>query len=182
MAIALTPTPVLRTGRLRLDPLGPEHLEGAWAALHDGEVMRLTGTHATFTRDTIVTWLASLGGRDDRSDWAIIREADGVYLGEVVLNDVDEDNRSAGFRIALGSAEWFGQGYGTEATRAVLAHAFETAGLHRVELEVFAFNPRAQRSYEKCGFVVEGRRRDALLWDGEWVDAIVMGCLSHEKR
>jgi len=38
---------------------------------------------------------------------------------------------------------------------------------------------RAQRAYEKAGFVVEGRRRDALLWDGEWVDAVVMGCLSH---
>ncbi|CAM5295092.1 RimJ/RimL family protein N-acetyltransferase OS=Leifsonia shinshuensis OX=150026 GN=HNR13_002579 PE=4 SV=1 [Leifsonia shinshuensis] len=141
--------------------------------------MRLTGTHATFTEDQVQEWLAGLAALDGRADWAILRTADGVHLGEAVLNDLDADNRSAGFRIMLGSPHWFGSGYGTEATRAVLEHAFGTAGLHRVELEVFAFNPRAQRAYEKAGFVVEGRRREALHWDGEWVDAIVMGCLSH---
>lgn len=166
------------TERLRLEPLGPEHLPGAWAALQEPEVLRLTGTHARFTRDAVRTWLAGLASRPERADWAIIARDDGRYLGEAVLNDLDTDNRSAGFRIALGSPSLFGRGYGTEATRAVLDQAFR-AGLHRVELEVFAFNPRAQRAYEKAGFVVEGRRRDALLWDGDWVDAIVMGCLSH---
>lgn len=141
--------------------------------------MRLTGTHAAFTEDGVRDWLSSLASRDDRADWAILRAEDGEHIGEAVLNDLDEDNRSAGFRIALGAPRWFGRGYGTEATRAVLDHAFGTAGLHRVELEVFAFNPRAQRAYEKAGFVTEGRRRDALLWEGEWVDAIVMGCLAH---
>ncbi|WP_278046475.1 GNAT family N-acetyltransferase [Leifsonia shinshuensis] len=160
-------------------PLGPEHFAGTWASLQEPEVVRLTGTHATFTRDAVSAWLEGLRDRDDRSDWAILRSDDGTHLGEVVLNDVDDDNLSAGFRIMLGSPRWFGSGYGTEATRAVLGHAFDTLGLHRVELEVFAFNPRAQRAYEKAGFVVEGRRRDALLWDGEWFDAIVMGCLSN---
>lgn len=159
-------------------PLGPEHLEGTWAALQQPEVMRLTGTHATFTRDGVHAWLASLAGRDDRADWAILRAEDGEHIGEAVLNDLDEDNRSAGFRIALGDPRFFGNGYGTEATIAVLGHAHGAAGLHRVELEVYAFNPRAQRAYEKAGFAVEGRRRDALLWQGEWVDAIVMGSLA----
>ncbi len=141
--------------------------------------MRLTGTHTSFAPEAVLAWLEGLGAHDDRADWAIVRTDDGVHLGEVVLNDLDAANRAAGFRIMLGSPRWFGSGYGTEATRAVLDHAFSTVGLHRVELEVFAFNPRAQRAYEKAGFVVEGRRREALLWDGEWIDAIVMGCLSH---
>ncbi|WP_313545720.1 GNAT family N-acetyltransferase [Leifsonia aquatica] len=171
--------PELTTERLRLVPLGPDHLAGTWASLQEPEVLRLTGTHAAFTRDGVAAWLAGLADQDDRADWAILRAEDGAHIGEVVLNDLDADNRSAGFRIALGAPRWFGQGYGTEATRAVLRYAFSSVGLHRVELEVFAFNPRAQSAYEKAGFVVEGRRRDALLWDGEWVDAVVMGCLSH---
>ncbi|WP_223360716.1 GNAT family N-acetyltransferase [Leifsonia sp. ZF2019] len=169
----------MTTERLRLVPLGPEHLEGTWVALQDPEVLRLTGTHASFTRDGVAAWLAGLSARDDRADWAILRAGDDEHIGEVVLNDPDADNRSAGFRIALGAPRWFGAGYGTEATRAVLAHAFTTLGLHRVELEVYAFNPRAQRAYEKAGFELEGRRRDALRWDGEWVDTLVMGCLSN---
>ena len=68
----------------------------------------------------------------------------------------------------------------TEATRLVLGHAFEELGLHRVSLEVFAFNPRAQRAYEKVGFVTEGVRRDALRFDGEWVDSVLMSVLDHE--
>ena len=53
-------------------------------------------------------------------------------------------------------------------------------GLHRVSLEVYAHNPRAQRAYEKAGFVVEGRMRDALLLDGRRIDAIIMAALAPE--
>ncbi len=68
----------------------------------------------------------------------------------------------------------FGRGFGTEATRLILGHGFETLGLHRISLEVYAFNPRARRAYEKAGFVAEGVLRDALLWEGERVDSLVI--------
>ena len=45
---------------------------------------------------------------------------------------------------------------------------------------MFAFNPRARRVYDKVGFVLEGTRRQALRWDGEWVDAQIMGILADE--
>jgi RimJ/RimL family protein N-acetyltransferase len=178
----ITPPPVLKTARLRLEPLGPEHLEGTWTALQNAESMRLTGTHTAFTRAQIQEWLAGLATMDGRADWAIILEQDGTHIGEVVLNDYDPDNRSIGFRIALNADSRFGHGYGTEVTRAVVAHAFDVIGVHRIGLEVYAFNPRAQRVYEKCGFRVEGRMRDALLWNGEWIDAVVMGMLSTDPR
>lgn len=85
------------------------------------------------------------------------------------------------FRIAL-LPHAVGRGYGTEATRAVVDHGFAVLGLHRIELEVYAFNPRAQRVYENCGFVVEGRRRDALCWEGTWYDAITMAVLETDPR
>ena len=43
-------------------------------------------------------------------------------------------------------------------------------GLHRISLEVYDFNPRARRVYEKAGFVHEGTGREALLFDGNWID------------
>ena len=58
----------------------------------------------------------------------------------------------------------------------IVEHVF-SLGLHRIELEVYAFNPRARRVYEKVGFVKEGTLRDALLWDGKWVDAEIMSLL-----
>ena len=179
LPVALFPTvPTLRTERLDLVPLGPEHLDGTLAVLSDPDAMRLTGTRATFTRDGVSSWLSSLAARHDRADWAVIRREDGVHLGEAVLNDYSPEDETMGFRIALALAHT-GVGYGTEATRAVVAVALE-AGLHRVELEVYSFNPRAARAYEKAGFVEEGRRREALLWDGERVDAIMMAVVASD--
>ena len=71
-----------------------------------------------------------------------------------------------------------GRGLGTEATRLVLRHAFAAEALNRVELEVYAFNPRARHVYEKAGFVHEGTMRQALRFDDGWVDAHLMAVLA----
>jgi RimJ/RimL family protein N-acetyltransferase len=90
------------------------------------------------------------------------------------------DNRSCSFRILLQGPRFFGRGLGTEATRLALDYAFGL-GVHRVELEVYDFNPRARRVYEKAGFRHEGTKREALLWDGSWVDAHVMAILDTDR-
>jgi RimJ/RimL family protein N-acetyltransferase len=55
-------------------------------------------------------------------------------------------------------------------------------GIHRIELEVYDFNPRARHVYEKIGFIHEGTKRDALLWDGAWVDCHCMALLEPDWR
>jgi len=168
----------LETANLRLEPLGPQHFDGSWAALQDEESRRLTGTHATFTEQQIRDWLATRADAHDRADWAIVDRATGVYLGEVVLNDLDPHTESMGFRIALGGASVFGKGYGSEATQAVVDYGLKVVGLHRISLEVVDFNTRAQRVYAKAGFHPEGILRDAWLWDDEWSDVIVMAIIA----
>jgi RimJ/RimL family protein N-acetyltransferase len=143
----------------------------------DPEGDRLTGTHATFDEESLSRWYGSRGEHDDRLDLAVVERATGEYAGEVVLNDLDADNLSCSFRIGLRRG-YRDRGLGTEATRLVVDHALRTVGLHRVSLEVYAFNPRAQAVYERVGFRVEGRLRDALRWDGEYSDALVMAVLA----
>jgi RimJ/RimL family protein N-acetyltransferase len=178
----LTQVPTLSTARLTLVPLGPEHFEGTWAMLQDPQARRLTGTHARFTPERVRAGLAECAWVTDRLDWAITLTETGEYLGEVVLNQFDADNASMSFRIVLASPAVSGRGYGTEATRAVVEHGLDVVGLHRIQLDVFSFNPRARRVYEKSGFVTEGRRREALHWDGEWVDSITMAVLATDPR
>lgn len=178
---ALTSPESLSTERLRLPPLGPAHLDSLWVGLHDPQTRRLTGTRSTFTRRAVADHLESIGARADRADWAIIDRAGGDFLGEVVLNELDVDNAAMNFRIALQPGR-AGLGYGTEATTAVLDYAFTRVGLHRVYLDVYSFNPRAERSYLKAGFRVEGRRRHTLCWDGVWIDSILMSVLSTDIR
>ncbi|UOY03806.1 GNAT family N-acetyltransferase [Blastococcus sp. PRF04-17] len=182
MVTAFRDQPTLVGERVRLEPLGPTVLQAYWEMLQDPEGRRLTGTHAEFTLEQTEAWLRSRADQHDRADWAAVELATGTFVGEVVLSDLDPDNGSVGFRISLAGPAVFGRGFGTEMTRLVLDHAFDTIGLHRVELEVYAHNPRARRVYEKCGFVLEGRRRDALLWDGVRHDALLMGALRTDRR
>jgi RimJ/RimL family protein N-acetyltransferase len=154
--------------------------DAAHLASVDTETYRLTGTHRTFGPAQLEQWYATRGEQTDRIDWAILENATAAWAGEVVLNDLDTDNRSCAFRILLQGPPFYGRGLGTEATRLAVEHAF-ALGLHRVELEVYDFNPRARRVYEKAGFRHEGTRRDALLWDGDWVDAHLMAMLATDR-
>nr|MDT0662162.1 GNAT family protein [Micromonospora sp. DSM 115978] len=176
--ISLAEKPTLVGAAVTLRPVRASDAVGL-AAVHP-ETIRLTGTHRTHTVEVLERWYDSRGGLDDRLDLAIVEPERDEWLGEVVLTELDRDNMSCGFRILLAGPEVYDRGYGTEATRLMLGHAFENVGLHRIELEVYAFNPRARRVYEKVGFRYEGTRRQALRWDDEWIDAHLMAVLADE--
>lgn len=172
--------PNLIGDRVILRPITVDDAADMFASLSDTESMRLTGTQETYTFEQVQNYCRRLETADDRTDYAIILKDDPTYLGEVVLNNIDWHNHSANFRIALASKNIFGKGYGTEATRLILEYGFRILKLHRIELEVYDFNPRAQHVYEKVGFIKEGVRRDVLLWEGQYHSAIVMSILAHE--
>jgi RimJ/RimL family protein N-acetyltransferase len=52
--------------------------------------------------------------------------------------------------------------------------------LNRIALEVYENNPRAVRSYEKAGFLHEGRKRQAMFKEGKYVDILLMSVLRSE--
>jgi RimJ/RimL family protein N-acetyltransferase len=174
--------PVLAGETVVLRPVIADDAVDMLEVLADGDVLRLTGSHGTLSPDDVEPmrqWYGSRAGHDDRLDLAAVDRVTGRYVGEVVLNELDPNNNSCSFRIALG-ATGQNRGLGTEATRLVLGYAFERVGLHRISLEVYSFNSRARRVYEKVGFRPEGVLRDALLWEGQRFDAHVMSILAHE--
>jgi RimJ/RimL family protein N-acetyltransferase len=103
-------------------------------------------------------------------------------LGTCAFSQLDAENGSALYHITIGEKDAWGRGYGTEATRLMVDHAFGTLGLHRIALFVFEFNERALRSYERCGFVVEGRSRESIWRDGRWWDELAMSVLESDWR
>lgn len=174
--------PVLAGESVVLRPVIADDAVDMLEVLADGDVLRLTGSHGTLSPDDLEPmrqWYGSRAEHEDRLDLAVVDRATGQYVGEVVLNELDVNNNSCSFRIALGTRGQ-NRGFGTEATRLVLRYAFERVGLHRISLEVYSFNPRARRVYEKVGFRPEGVLRDALLWEGERFDAHVMSILAPE--
>ncbi|MPV48776.1 MULTISPECIES: GNAT family N-acetyltransferase [unclassified Pseudactinotalea] len=170
-----------------LEPVSTGHVSAIEPLLDDPEVAILTGTSHTSTPTAARPWtsaqLAETYARwataSDRLVWAIRENSTGRIVGESVLNDLDPGNRSCGFRIWIAGAT--GRGLGTEAVRLTMAHAFEVQQLHRVSLEVYAFNPRARHVYAKAGFRHEGTMREALRFDGGWVDAELMAMLRTDR-
>jgi RimJ/RimL family protein N-acetyltransferase len=177
--ISFAAKPTLRGELITLRPVRPADAVGL--ASLDAETLRLTGSHRTHRLEELERWYGSRAEHHDRLDLASVERATGAWAGEVVLNDLDSENRSCDFRILLVGRKFYGRGLGTEASRMVLAHGFNVVGLHRIELEVYAFNPRARHVYEKLGFVREGTMREALLWGGAWVDADIMAILAEER-
>ncbi len=108
-----------------------------------------------------------------------VRET-GRLIGSTTFSNLDPDNGSVLFHISIGEPDAWGRGYGTEATELMLWLAFERIGLHRVALSVFGFNERAIRGYEKAGFRIEGRHREAIVRDGQRWDELTMGVLAAE--
>jgi RimJ/RimL family protein N-acetyltransferase len=108
-----------------------------------------------------------------------VRETDRL-IGSTTFSNLDPDNGSTLYHISIGEHDAWSRGYGTEATELMLWLAFARIGLHRVALSVFGFNERAVRSYEKSGFTVEGRHREAIVRDGRRHDELTMGILAAE--
>ena len=142
----------------------------------------LTGTHNTFTLEQIQRYIENALKADDRAGFIILDAETKERVGEIVLMQIDDDNRNAVLRIALFGVEKFSKGYGSEALRLVVAHGFDAYKLHRIGLDVFAYNDRAIHVYEKAGFRREGVQRDALFYDGAFHDSIMMAVLEDEWR
>ncbi|MGW2297141.1 GNAT family N-acetyltransferase [Streptomyces violaceorubidus] len=174
--------PVLTGDKTVLRPFTAADADTMWEIVNDPEVVRFTfEPTGELTLDRLRSWYGVRTADPDRLDLAVTDRATGELVGEVVLYEWDPAARSCTFRTLLGP-RGRDRGLGSEATRLIVGHAFGQVGLHRVQLEVYADNPRARRAYEKAGFVVEGVRREAALRGGTRVDEVLMAVLRHEWR
>jgi RimJ/RimL family protein N-acetyltransferase len=181
--------PTLVGAKVVLRPFREDDLPGIAEALLDPEARILTGSvhdeaqaRAPLSPDEdkpLLDWYGTRNDQADRLDLAVTDKVTGQCLGEAVLDQWDPGNESCNFRIFIGP-KGRDRGLGTEATRLIVGYGFEHLGLHRISLEVYAFNPRARRAYEKVGFRAEGVLRESLRYNGEWVDATVMSILAPE--
>ncbi len=118
--------------------------------------------------------------RADSFGFMIRTLADDRLIGFVGLGGINWNNGDGFVGIGIGEADCWGQGYGTDAMRVLLRFAFDELNLHRVSLSVYAYNPRAIRSYEKAGYKIEGHARQVVNRDGARSDEVFMGVLRED--
>ena len=112
--------------------------------------------------------------------FSIVDQATGDMIGRGMLFGIDHVNRNAMLGILIGEQEYWGRGYGQEATRLLVEYGFGLLNLNSIMLGTFAFNKRARHCYERVGFKEIGRRRQARIIGGKKVDAILMDILADE--
>jgi RimJ/RimL family protein N-acetyltransferase len=174
--------PLIANGRVWLRPMEERDLFAFMALVNDTEVGARAGFGAPFGPDGVREWFTDRMKKMEEGHGAyftVCERGAGDLIGTVWLNHLSLWQRSAELAIAM-DADHIGGGWGTEAQRAVLGHAFDSIGLHRIFLTVDVENARAIASYRKVGFVEEGRMRGAFFHDGAWADALLMSILEHE--
>lgn len=159
----------------------------AW--LNDPEVIQGLLLHYPISQADEEGWFERMLSRptDERVMGIEAREqaADGgvetwKLIGTCAFDYIDWRVHTAEFGIVIGEKSYWNRGYGSEAVSLLVQHGFNTLNLNRIFLHVFANNPRAIRAYEKAGFVLEVRERQAEFRDGEYIDLLLMSILRDE--
>jgi RimJ/RimL family protein N-acetyltransferase len=176
---------LLKGKLVNLAAVDPEEFSKVFASWnHDSELKRLLDSDPArqHSPKAAKEWAEKhLKEQGDHTYWFTIRAAeDDRLLGDIDLEVVSWAARDAFVGLGIGPRDFWGRGYGTEAMQLVLAYAFLELNLRRVTLDVFDYNPRAIRSYEKAGFRHEGRLRGALAREGKRRDLLFMSTLREE--
>jgi RimJ/RimL family protein N-acetyltransferase len=161
----------------------PQNVDAFRRWYADPEIARLARYQQSPMRpEEIERFFASRVVGSDALAMAVHERSTDRLIGTCAFSQLDGDNGSALYHITIGESDAWGRGYGTEATRLMIDHAFGSLGLHRVALFVFEFNERAIRAYRRVGFVVEGRSRESVWRDGSWWDELAMSILESDWR
>lgn len=111
-------------------------------------------------------------------NFALARRDSGELCGAIGLG-IDKVNHNAELGYWIGKPYW-GQGYCTEAAKAVLQYGFEVMGLHRIHSLHFSHNPASGRVMQKIGMSYEGFRPQHTRKWGKFMDVVMYGILKSD--
>ena len=114
--------------------------------------------------------------------FGIITKDTDTLVGNCALMNPDFINRNAELGIFVGDKNYWGKGIGTESILLLLDFGFNVLNLHNIWLSFFDFNTKSKSIYEKCGFKVIGRRREAKIIGNLKFDIVYMDILAEEYK
>ena len=164
------------------EPEARAKAEARWQA--DSEFHRLadSGPAQLSSEKKIKEWFEKQtenGFKPQRYAFNVRTLAEDKFIGFLGLW-VDLIHSEAWVGLGIGERDFWSKGYGTDMMKLCMQYVFNELGLERLSLGLHAYNPRALRSYEKCGFRLEGRTRGDMLREGRRYDSLWMGILREE--
>ena len=107
-------------------------------------------------------------------------EVDGELAGAMQFRRANQRSRIADLGGLAVHPRFRGRKVADEAARLFQRHLLHDLGFHRIQLEIYGFNERAQAHAERSGFVREGVRRQAYWRRDEWVDGVLYGLVAED--
>lgn len=157
----------------------PDDVDFLHALVNDGDVRPFLGVRTATDRESLLEEVErSL--REPETFGRFVIELDGERAGTLGFHVENERSRIARVERLAVHPRFRGRRLADDATRLFQRELFLELGFHRLELEIYAYNERAQAQAERAGFVREGVKRKAYLRDGEWVDAVFYGLVREE--
>lgn len=178
------PIPRIRGEHVYLRPAERADIDLFVRWFSDAETTRYLGLRAPFSKAMEERWFESMLEEQGKKGYhfVICLLADDRPIGTAGFHHVNQEDGHASFGISIGEKGEWSKGYGTDALRAICAFGFGQLRLERIALDVYEPNRRAQRSYEKAGFVTEGTLRHAHFSDGRFHDVLRMSLLREEWK
>ncbi len=171
---------MLKGEKCVLRPLRMEDAKILSEIANDIEVRDYLSNVFPYTEIVEENFIKSLSSQKVPTDIVFGIEIDGKLIGTVGIHRINWASRNGYLGIAIFNKSFWNRGIGTEATSLILKYAFEYLNLHKILLEVYEYNERAIRVYEKLGFKREGILRKNHYLKGKYYDVIVMGILQGE--
>jgi RimJ/RimL family protein N-acetyltransferase len=168
--------------KVNLRAIDPTDLDNCLSWVNDREVTRFLSTGLwPVSRKSEEEWLQRRATSNDPAEKVLAIDAkDGTYLGNIGLHKIDFPAGTAELGIVIGRKDYWGRGYGTDAAKILLRHAFDNLRLRKVMLTVLGSNVRAQKSYLKLGFKQVGCLKAHLLKEGQFEDLTYMEVFKEE--
>ncbi len=172
--------PTLETARLRLRPYCEGDIPELLPLVNHREIAATTLRIAHPYTEQNARDFFKLAAEPDKIWLAVTLRSTGRQIGGIGLR-VDSEHQNAELGYWLG-VEYWGQGYATEAARAMLHYGFKELQLHRIFASHFGHNPASGRVLRKLGMRYEGCQRQHLLKWNRFVDSELYGLLRQEWR
>jgi RimJ/RimL family protein N-acetyltransferase len=112
--------------------------------------------------------------------FAILDRSGDRFIGTLRVAQLNWRTRTADIGILIGDRESWGKGLGTDAVSTIGSFLVHQLGIRRLTAGLMSVNPAMQKVFERLGFKVEGVLRGHDLFEGEYVDHILMGCMKDE--
>jgi RimJ/RimL family protein N-acetyltransferase len=160
-------------------PARPDDLDFLVELYGDEDVRPFLASSGAYERDAIEARIQH-GREEPEAGGLLVLELNGELAGAMGWERRNERSRIAHAGGIAVHPSFRGRRLADDAARLLQRHLIRELGFHRIELEIYGFNERAQRHAERSGWVREGVKRKAYRRGDGWVDGILYAILAED--